>query len=360
MIISEAVDLWQFCKVFTAGKIYQKVVIPMWWNEERPKRKALSKLCALLLAAVMLVSPLLADGAYAQAGGNNAVVHSASITATDSATYLTLVTSEQVNFIFRYNRNEVSIYVVGAGAFPGAVSIGSNPIFTSGRWAGNTLHLTLTTMDGIMGYRSFWDQNDNLVIRFRNPPSSLAVTRVAIDPGHGGLDRGAEGFRTDLPEAVINRQMSQLLAEELRRRGVTVLVLDTAPGMEISERVRRAEEFDADIFISVHNNAARNANARGTEVYFYSVFSHVMAATTARNVSTNLGTINRGTRRASFSITRSSQFISVMVEAGFVTNREEYEKLITPSYQQRIAVGIADAVVAVVTHSYPGTGRQFS
>jgi len=262
--------------------------------------------------------------------------------------------------MFRYTRETANIHIYGANTFPGTVNMSANPIFASAVWVGNALSLNLTTVDGFMGYYGFYDDNDNLVIRFRNPPSSMAVTRVAIDPGHGGQDRGAEGFRTDMPEAVINQQVSHLLAEELRQRGVSVLVLDTAPGMEISERVRQAERFDADIFISVHANAARNINARGTEVYFFTPFSRVMAATTSRNVSTNINTINRGARRARFAVTLSPQFVSVMVEMGFMTNREEHEKLVDPRYQQEIARGIADAVEAVVYHSYPGTGRRFS
>lgn len=312
----------------------------------------------------MLAGPILVDSSYAQSPSpvrvGNAVVLSSSITATDSATYLTFITSDRVQFMFGYTRNEISLAISGARSFPGTINMGANPIFTSGRWVGNTLHLTLATMDGIMGYHAFYDNNDNLVIRFRNPPSSLAVTRVVIDPGHGGEDRGAEGFLWELPEAVVNQQISRLLAEELRQMGVQVLVLDTAPGMELRERVRQAEQFDADIFISVHSNAARNANARGTEVYFFTPFSHMMAATSARNVSAGLDTINRGERRAAFTVTTSPRFVSVMVEVGFMTNRYEYEKLINPSYQQRVARGLANAVATVVDHTYPGTGRRFS
>ena len=339
-----------------------KVVIPMQLNRQEPKR-ILRAFCALLLAAVMLLTPIFTIGAQAQEirrWTTGATIHSATITATDRATYLTFLTSDKIQFAFWYTRHAVNLHIYGARAFPGAVSMSENPIFTSAVWNGNVLSLTLTTVDGFMGYHAFYDQSDNLIIRFRNPPSSLAVTRVVIDPGHGGQDRGAEGFRTDLPEAVLNRQVSNLLAEELRALGVTVLVLDTAPGMEIRERVRQAEQFDADIFISVHHNAARNTNATGTEVWYTTRFSRVLAATISRNVSTNIDTLNRGARRLNFGVTASRQFISVMVEVGFMSNRAEHDKLIDPAYQQETVRGITDAVVAIVNHSYPGTGRRFS
>ena len=57
-------------------------------------------------------------------------------------------------------------------------------------------------------------------------------------------------------------------------------------------------------------------------------------------------------------VLRSNQFVSILVEAGFMTNRAEYDKLINPAYQRRIATGIADSLVAVINHSYPGTGRR--
>ena len=332
------------------------------------------RVAALFMIAIMLsvtiFTPLTktADAAispgavYTQSvasGVYGGAVLSSAITSNDTFTYLTLVTNERLRFVFGYNRNSITIRIVGATSFPSTLYMSANPIFTSGRWAGDTLTLNLTTRDGFVGYHSFYDDADNMVIRFRNPPSSMFVSRIVIDPGHGGRDRGAEGFRRDMPEAVINQQISALLAEELRRRGATVLVLDTARGMEISERVRQAERFNADFLISIHNNAsARNPSARGTEVYFFTRYSNVMAATISRNVSGRLNTVNRGARRARFAITMSPQFISVMVEAGFVTNREEYEKLINPFYQQEIAQGIANAIDAVIVHIYPGTGRH--
>ena len=308
----------------------------------------------------MLITPL-TGRAHAAAAGYTGIVSSAVITSDNNFTYLTFHTNERLTFTFSYTRTAVNIRVNRAAVLPNTVTLGVNPIFSSARWTGNTLTLNLTVRDGFMGYHGFFDHNDNLVIRFRNPPSSMRVARIAIDPGHGGRDRGAEGFRRDLPESVVNRQMANLLAEELKRRGATVLVLDTTNGLELGERVRQAERFNADFFISIHNNAsARNPSARGTEVFFNTPFSHVMAATASRNVSGRLNTTNRGARRGRFAVTRSPQFISVLVEAGFMTNRAEYEKLINPHYQREIALGIAGAIDAVIVHSYPGTGRTFS
>ena len=322
------------------------------------------KTAALLLTALMLVAaalPPLTITAEAAAGNYTGRVFSASITSDDNATYLQLNANQRLTFNFSYNRTEVRIRMNQTASVPEFVSMTANPIFSSARWVGNTLVLTLNRRDGFMGYRAQYDENNNIMVRFRNPPSSMHVTRVVIDPGHGGRDRGAEGFNRDMPESVINQHMSRFLAEELRARGATVLVLDTfTHGMELSERVRQAEQFNADFLISVHNNASRNASATGTEVFFFTPFSNVLAATTSRNVSQQLNTINRRGRRARFAVTRSTQFQSILVEAGFMTNRAEHDKLITPHYQRAVAIGIADAIESVVAHSYPGTGRRIS
>ncbi|MCL2837405.1 MAG: N-acetylmuramoyl-L-alanine amidase [Defluviitaleaceae bacterium] len=333
------------------------------------RRYIFFKIAGLFMAAIMLATvfpPLVKTADAAVPPGHNPYgaysgeVFSAEISSTDSFTYLTFATSERVTFSFRYVRESVSVTIHRASRLPRTVHIGENPLFTSGSWNGNTLTLALTTIDGFMGYHGYYDHNGDIVVRFRNPPSSMEVARIAIDPGHGGRDRGAEGFRRDMPEAVINQQIAHFLADELRRRGATVFVLDTSRGMELTERVKQAEQFNADIFISIHCNAsARNPAARGTEVHFLMPFSQILAGTASRNVATNLGTLNRGALQRGFVVLRSTQFVSILVETGFMTNREEYEKLINPFYQQQVATGIASAVEATIKHTYPGTGRVF-
>ena len=341
---------------------------------EKPKSKIVFKIAALILAVTLFLTGVFppftstaqatvlgpsSDPLYQQSVGSAAVL-SATITADDNFTYLMLTSTQRLTFSFDWVRTVVSINIHEANSFPSVVHMNTNPLFTSAHWSGNTINLTLTGPDRFLGYHGYYDSGGNLIIRFRNPPSSMSVARIVIDPGHGGRDRGAEGFNRDLPESVVNQQMARFLADELRARGATVLVLDTfTHGMELSERVRQAEQFNADFLISVHNNASRNAAARGTEVYFFTQFSNVLAGTISREVSQQLGTENRRARRARFLVTRSPQFASVLVEAGFMTNRAEYEKLITPQYQQAVAVGIADAIDIVIHHTYPGTGRLF-
>lgn len=320
------------------------------------------KFITLLVAVMLLVTafpPFVPTAHAASQSTYRGVVSSATLVTVGRFTYLTLVTNERLTFAFRYTRDAITIRVNRAATLPSTINIPeNNPLFRSGSWDDNTLTLNLVARDGFMGYFGFFDDDDNTVIRFRHPPSSISNARIAIDPGHGGRDRGAEGFRRDLPEAVINRQMANLLAAELRSRGATVLLLDTAQGMELGERVRQAERFGADIFISIHNNAsARNPAARGTEVFYFTLFSRILAENISREVSTRLDTNNRGAHRRRFAVTRSPRFASVLVEAGFVTNRAEYEKLIDPVYQQQVAVGIANAIAATITQTYPGRAR---
>ncbi|MCL2068507.1 MAG: N-acetylmuramoyl-L-alanine amidase, partial [Oscillospiraceae bacterium] len=144
------------------------------------------------------------------------------------------------------------------------------------------------------------------------------------------------------------------LRDELVARGASVLLLDTANGMTIEERVTRAENFNAHMFVSIHNNAAQNLNATGTEVYFFTPFSRNMAVSASAYTAAQLSTNNRGARHSYYHITLSQQFMSILVECGFMTNRGEYEKLIQSANQRRIAAGLAESLSNTLQNTFTG------
>ena len=92
---------------------------------------------------------------------------------------------------------------------------------------------------------------------------------------------------------------------------------------------------------------------------YFTPFSGILAATASRSVSAGLDTLNRGAKQRRYAMVRHPQFTSILVESGFVTNRDEYLKLIHPAYQQEIARRIVSSVAAVIEHTYPGSGRRY-
>jgi len=95
---------------------------------------------------------------------------------------------------------------------------------------------------------------------------------VAIDPGHGGDDTGALGYRR-LPEADIVLAIAKKLKAELEQiPGVSALLTRSGDYfIPLRKRMEIARKYQADIMISIHCNASRNRDATGTEVYFLSL-----------------------------------------------------------------------------------------
>ena len=287
------------------------------------------------------------------ASGN--AISSLSMTADSGYTYITLKTAQKVSYAVTYNADSFVINFKNTTSVPSGQSLAGSPLFTEASWSGSdTLTLKFVKSNGFMGYKGYYDDSGNLVFRFNNPPASLSGARIAIDPGHGGGDTGALGFLANYPERVINAAIAEYLADELQSRGATVLLLDTSGGMELQARVAKAEAFNADLFVSVHNNSAANSAAQGTEIYYFYPFSKALATSAAQNVSNQLATNNRGAKQSYYHVTLSSQFPSVLVECGFMSNKTEYEKLISSKYQQQIATGIADSLSAAIKSAYTG------
>lgn len=275
------------------------------------------------------------------------VVSGMTVTSDDGFTYVTLKTAQKVSYTVEYTSSAIKFTLQNTKSVPGGLELSKNPIFSSAGWSGTTLSLNYAKANTFWGYKGYYDTNGNLVLRFNNPPSSLSGTRVAIDPGHGGGDIGASGFLSDYPEAVINALIANALAEELTSRGATVNLMNNA-GIQGEQRKQAAENWNADLFVSVHCNSAPNISAVGTEVYYFQGFSKTLASNASSAVSSGLSTTNRGAKASFYHVTLSSQMPSVLVECGFLTNQAEYEKLIKSKYQKQIAAGIADALSATI------------
>ena len=125
----------------------------------------------------------------------------------------------------------------------------------------------------------------------RRPPAStggsiseqlgLGVRRIVVDPGHGGNDPGAIG-RTGVTEKSLTLQLSHAVAARLRDAGYEVLLTrEDDSTVSLEKRTEFANEMDADLFISIHINSARNRNLRGFETYYLNLANDPTAAETA-------------------------------------------------------------------------------
>jgi N-acetylmuramoyl-L-alanine amidase len=216
----------------------------------------------------------------------------------------------------------------------------------------------------------------------------LGISRVVIDAGHGGHDPGARANGLNEAELVLD------VASRLRT------LLQKQPGMEVTmtretdafipleQRTAIANREGADLFLSIHANASRNARARGVETYFLNFASNPEAeAVAARENSTSGRTMNHlpeilraialnnkidesrdfaatvqksmvrklgagtgqvrdlGVKQAPFVVLIGAGMPSVLAEISFVTNKQDAQLLRTSAYRQQIAEALFDAIL---------------
>ena len=188
---------------------------------------------------------------------------------------------------------------------------------------------------------------------------------IFLDPGHGGSDPGAVsgGVREkDLTLSVYNKVSSKLAS-----LGYTVLTSRNVDKyVDLVDRAEQANNANADMLLSIHFNGGGQGVARGIETYYYQSQEDRVPKTNKENhnnserlersrklankVQQNLlyqtGANDRGVKRASFTVLRETSIPSILVELGFIDNPEERNKIKTNEYQERLANGIVDGIVA--------------
>lgn len=269
------------------------------------------------------------------------VISDMRIKTSGSYTTVTLDMTQKVPYKVEYDGSRLVFRFQYTAETPGSAD--GKGIFESASWDGSNLVLTLKKAGGFIGYRAYYE-GDSLNLRFHNSPGGLSGARVVVDPGHGGNDPGAEGFYPGKDEADINYAIAEKLVADLKSQGASVLM--TQPGSTMATRLAAARSFNAQVLVSVHSNTAPNSSAKGTEVYYFYPFAKQLAANISANVASALGTDNRGAKAGLYYMTRESQFACVLAEIGFLSNDDEYTKMINSKYQNRIAEAIANGVSA--------------
>lgn len=280
-------------------------------------------------------------------------INSMEITSDKRFTYVKLDTGQPIPYLVQYRADGISFDFKYTASTPESKSVSGNPVISAANWSGSTLTLEFTKKGCFMGYYAYYD-GTQLVLRLKNPPASISGVRVAVDPGHGGKDKGAPGYYPDVNESDINLAIAEKTTAALNRMGATAKMIQTDPYLTLTQRIEAARAFDADIYISIHANTSVNAQAAGTEVYYFYPNGQVLASTASQKVSDALDTQNRGGKQARYVVTTDSRFTSILIECGFISNKTEYKKLVDSGYQSQVAKAVANAVNAYV--GYVSTG----
>ena len=169
--------------------------------------------------------------------------------------------------------------------------------------------------------------------------------KVFIDAGHGGTDPGALGY--GYRESDLNLQVAKKVESKLKSKGIDVKMSRSSDIFySLSERAEMANDYGADAFVSIHQNSAKDKSANGIETYYNrnKEEDKPLSNDIQTQVISQTGANNRGVKNAEFTVLVKSEMISALVECGFITNESEVKKLSNPSYQDKLATGIADGI----------------
>ena len=255
--------------------------------------------------------------------------------------------------------------------------------------------------DGNYGHRYVLDVvmgklvNNN---KIDNTPKKIKKTKfvIAIDAGHGGKDPGAVGRGGTLEKDIvlsISKKLYKLLNKEKNIKPVLIRTKDYY--IPLRQRIKKARKYKADLFISIHADAARNRKARGSSVYVLSQHGATSEAakwlankensadliggvsiedkdnvlaqvildlsqsatieTSIKAASVLLSKIGKVSKlhlknieQAGFVVLKSPDIPSILVETAFLSNSKEEKKLRTKKFQNNIAKALRDGIIEII------------
>lgn len=220
----------------------------------------------------------------------------------------------------------------------------------------------------------------------RDPVDTPGIDTIVIDPGHGGKEVGARG-PTGALEKELTLSIARKVRDQLAARGFRVILTRNEDVLlDLDQRPAIANQYKADLFLSIHLNAVPFKSAYGAETYFLSLESTDERARLSAErensigqptrpagsdldlilwdlaqqrylkessrfaeliqdeMATTTGVERRGVKQAPFRVLLGATMPAALVEVGFISNPEEEGKLRSDEYQTRLATALSDAV----------------
>ncbi|MBN1830313.1 MAG: N-acetylmuramoyl-L-alanine amidase, partial [Deltaproteobacteria bacterium] len=215
------------------------------------------------------------------------------------------------------------------------------------------------------------------------------VRRIVIDPGHGGFDSGAVG-QGGLKEKDVTLELARLLAHKIEAGGRTKAFLTRTADYYVSlgDRATTANQYQADLFVSIHINANANREARGSETFYcsesasnkeaervaayenavlkydeavkkkegyidiedilfrfeqklYWQESSIFGKRFQEKMKEKLPLKSRGVNSANFFVLRTARMPAILLEIGFISNNQEERLLSQQSFREEVVGAIS-------------------
>lgn len=176
------------------------------------------------------------------------------------------------------------------------------------------------------------------------PTNPLSNETIVIDAGHGYPDGGASGY--GILEKDVTLDTSLRLAAYVKKTPFkVVLTRDKDKQVELIERVKIAKQAGGDLFVSIHANSS-NGKGHGTETYYTTtknpnrVQSEAEATYIQNRLLSSWDLSDRGVKDGNFHVIRENNMPAVLVELGFIDNKEDNDKLRSPKMREAAAKAI--------------------
>lgn len=191
------------------------------------------------------------------------------------------------------------------------------------------------------------------------------MAKIAIDAGHGRYTTGKRCMKkldpNETREWVLNDRVSNELERLLKTADHEVKRVDDITGetnVSLADRVKTANNWDADFFISVHHNAGINGGSGGgTEVYVAkqcsatsikaqnAIYKYAVARANLK------GNRSDGTRAANFYVIKNTKMPACLIECGFMDSSTDIKYILDEEWSKKMALGIAEGICEI----YGGT-----
>ena len=184
--------------------------------------------------------------------------------------------------------------------------------------------------------------------------------KIFIDPGHGGKDPGATG--NGLQEKDVVLDLALRLAKELENYNCQVkLARDKDVYVANGDRTKEANAWGAVLYFSIHINGHTNTSANGYEDFIYPTAPQKTANirkaihTKLSAVWLNAGRANRGMKTANFQVLRETKMPAVLVENGFISNKEDADLLRNKDFRIKLVNAMLEGIVNALDLEKKGT-----
>ncbi len=232
----------------------------------------------------------------------------------------------------------------------------------------------------------------------KEPVKTPVKPLIVIDPGHGGKDPGAISI-----SGFYEKNLTLRMAKEVKKKLLATgryrvkLTRDDDRALALRQRVQIARDAKADIFISIHADSAKNKNAKGLSVYTLSEkasdkeaaalaeaenkadafinmdfsdktpevanilmdlarrdtmnTSKVLAEAVVKEFSKTVRVLPDTHRFAGFAVLKAQDIPSILIELGYLSNKEEETLLRQPQYRTKMAIALTRAVDRFFEHT---------